>query len=260
MIVVKRLSPEVGLIALNRPEKRNALTRALIEQLAQRLREADVDASLRGVILAGEGPSFCAGVDLEEFASGSVDSGRALIEALAKLCATVRGISKPVVCAIQGHCLGGALEMAACCDLRVCAPDARLGMPEVFLGIPSVIDAVMLVRHVGAGRAHELLLTGESIDAQTAYAWGLANHLAPPERLLESTLDVLRQVTRHDPSVIAAQKRLHQAWLDLAYTEAVGRSIEPLLEAFRAGRPQALAAQRLQARPQLRHEAGGSDE
>ena len=268
MIVVKSLGPGVLLIGLNRPEKRNALTRPTIEQLTQRVRESGLDDTVRGVVLAGEGPSFCAGVDLEEFASGNVDSGRALIGALKELCATLRGLPKPVACAIQGHCLGGALEVAACCDFRVCAPEARLGMPEVGLGIPSVIDAVMLVRQVGAARAWELLLTGEPIDGQTAYAWGLANRLAPPERVIEVAAELVGQVMRHDPAVVAAQKRLHRAWLELPYTEAVERSLEPLLDAFRAGRPQRLAAerlraraaQRLQARPQPRQDGGGSDE
>jgi enoyl-CoA hydratase/carnithine racemase len=264
VIVATGLEGGLLLLSLNRPEKRNALTRPLIEQLTQRLAAAAANESVRGVVLAGAGPSFCAGVDLDEFASGSVETGRALIGALQAVCATLRGLPRPVACAIQGHCLGGALEIAACCDFRVCAPEARLGMPEVFLGIPSVIDAVMLARHVGAGRAHELLLTGDPIDGQTAYAWGLANRLAPPDRLVETAADLLRLVTRHDPAVIAAQKRLHQAWLDLPYTQAVDESIGALLDAFRAGRPQRLAAarlaQRLQARPQLRQEGGGSDE
>jgi enoyl-CoA hydratase/carnithine racemase len=207
--------------------------------------EAGQETSVRGVVLAGEGPSFCAGVDLDEFASGSVDSGRALIEALRALCATLRSLPKPVACAIQGHCLGGALEVAGCCDFRVCSPDARLGMPEVFLGIPSVIDAVMLERHVGAGRAHELLLTGEPISGQTAHQWGFVNRLAAADRLIDEAVGLLELACRHAPEVIAAQKQLHQAWLELPYSEAVQRSIQPLLDAFRAGRPQRLAAERL---------------
>jgi enoyl-CoA hydratase/carnithine racemase len=248
VIVAIRLDAQLLQVRLNRPEKRNALTRPLIEQLTHLLAEAGQDETVRGVVLSGGGPSFCAGVDLDEFASGSVESGRALIHALRDLCATVRNLPKPVACAIQGYCLGGALEVVACCDFRVCSPEARLGMPEVFLGIPSVIDAVMLAHHVGAGRAYELMLTGEPIDGQTAYAWGLANRVAPPERVVDAAADLLRQVTRHDPAVIAAQKRLHRAWLDQPYTQAVEASIDPLLDAFRAMRPQRLAAARLASR------------
>ena len=241
VIALEALDPGLQLLTLDRPAKRNALTRELIEQLTLALRDAARDPTVRGVILNGAGKSFCAGVDLHEFAQGTVESGRRLIEALRDLCATVRTLPKPVVCAIHGHCLGGALELAACCDFRVCTPDAQLGMPEVLLGIPSVIDAVMLTHHVGAGRARELLLTGDPIDGETAYAWGLANRLAPPEAFVRTAADLLRQVTRHAPEVIAAQKTLHQQWLDLPYSEAVERSIEPLLDAVRAGRPEQAA-------------------
>jgi len=244
VLLVEPLSPDLRLITLNRPEKRNALTRELIMQLTQSITHAGAAKDVRGVLLAGKGPSFCAGVDLQEFRTGTVESGRAMILALQQLCKTVRGLSKPVACAIQGHCLGGALELAACCDFRVCTPHALLGMPEVFLGIPSVIDAVMLSRHIGAGRACELLLTGDAIDGETAHAWGLANRVASPEALLDTAAQLVRKVTRHAPEVIAAQKRLHQQWLDLPYSTAVDASVDSLLEAFASGRPQRIASDR----------------
>jgi enoyl-CoA hydratase/carnithine racemase len=111
-----------------------------------------------------------------------------------------------------------------------------------------VIDAVMLSHHIGAGRARELLLTGEPIDGETAFQWGLANRLAPPERLIHAATELLARTTRHTPEVIAAQKRLHQEWLDLAYSEAVARSVEPLLEAIASGVPRQLATNRLRKR------------
>jgi len=236
---------DLVVLRLERPEKRNAMTRPLIAQLRQALERVGAQAEVRGVILDGAGPSFCAGVDLHEFAEGTPDAARALISALADLCRTVRQSPKPLACAIQGHCLGGALELAACCDFRVCAPDAQLGMPEVFLGIPSVIDAVMLVHLVGAGRARELLLTGDSISGETAYQWGLATRLATPQDLIEVAADLLRRVARHDADAIATQRRLHQQWLDLAYTEAVARSQQALIDAFETGTPQRVAAARL---------------
>lgn len=245
MISISSLGSDLRLIKLDRPEKRNALTLDLIVQLTSALRDAAVEPSVRGAVLAGAGPSFSAGVDLHEFASGSPSSGRTLIHALRDLCATVRTLDKPVACAIQGHCLGGALELAACCDFRIATADASLGMPEVHLGIPSVIDAVMLVRHVGAGRAYELLLTGDPISGQTAYEWGLVNRLSPVDDLIPTACELLRLVTRHAPDVIAAQKRLHQQWLDLPYTEAVERSIQPLVDAFGSGLPQRIAGARI---------------
>jgi enoyl-CoA hydratase len=245
VIAVELLDDGLVVLRLERPEKRNALTRPLIEQLTTELLHLSTDSSVRGIVLAGAGPSFCAGVDLHEFSEGTPESGRALIDALATLCATVRRHPKPIACAFQGHCLGGALELAACCDVRVCAPDAQLGMPEVFLGIPSVIDAVMLGHLIGVGRARELLLTGEFISGETAYDWGLANRLSAADEVVAAAVELLGRITRHDPEAVAAQKRLHQDWLDLGYEAAVERSKQALVDAFGAGRPQRLAAQRL---------------
>jgi enoyl-CoA hydratase len=245
MIASERHGTDLLLLTLRRPEKRNALTLDVIEQLTAELRRTEADPSIRGVIVAGAGPSFCAGVDLHEFAEATPESAHFLIEALKTLCGTVRGLSKPVACAIQGYCLGAALELAACADFRVCTADARLGMPEVFLGLPSVIDAVMLGHLIGVGRARQLLLTGEPVSGETASSWGLVNRLASLEDLIEAAAGLLRLTTRHLPDVIAAQKRVHQQWLDLPYTEAVDRSVEALVDAFRTGQPQQLAAHRL---------------
>jgi enoyl-CoA hydratase len=242
VIQTESLQGQHILVRLERPEKRNALTRALIVELTTELARLAEDDAVRGIILAAAGPSFCAGVDLHEFADGTPESGRLLIRSLAELCRIVREHPKPIACAIQGFCLGGALELAACCDLRVCTPDAQLGMPEVFLGIPSVIDAVMLGHLVGVGRAREMLLSGDPISGQTAYEWGLANRLAAPSDLIEVACGLLGRITRHDGEVIAAQKRLHQQWLELPYAQAVEQSSALLIEAFEAGRPQRLAA------------------
>jgi enoyl-CoA hydratase len=244
VIRVGSLDRQLALVRIERPEKRNALSLPLIVDLTVELTRLSSDSSVRGIVLAGAGPSFCAGVDLAEFADGTPQSGCALIDALASLCALVRTHRLPIACAIQGYCLGGALELVACCDLRVCAPEAQLGMPEVFLGIPSVIDAVMLGHVIGIGRARELLLTGDFISGQTAFEWGLANRLAPAASVVEVAVSLLGRVTRHDPEVIAAQKRLHQEWLEVAYSDAVERSKAALIDAFRAGRPQRLGLAR----------------
>jgi enoyl-CoA hydratase/carnithine racemase len=245
MITSEPRGADLLLLTLQRPEKRNALSLALIEQLTSELQRSEDDPSIRGVIVAGAGPSFCAGVDLHEFADATPESARVLIDALRVLCLTVRELSKPVACAIQGHCLGGALELTACADFRVCTPDAQLGMPEVILGLPSVIDAVMLGHLIGVGRARELLLTGEPISGETALSWGLVNRLSSLDELINTTADLLRLATRHLPEVVAAQKRLHQQWLELPYTQAVELSAEALVDAFRTGAPQQLAAARL---------------
>jgi enoyl-CoA hydratase/carnithine racemase len=238
---------DLRLLVIDRPEKRNALTLALIRQARAAVVEAVADVAVRGIVIAGAGPAFSAGVDLYEFAEGTPESARQLIIALQDLCAAVRHAPKPVACALHGHCLGGALELAAAADLRVATRDARLGMPEVGLGLPSVIDAALLERHVGVGRAHELILSGDPITGEEAYRWGLVNRLAPAGEVVDATALLLGRVTRHDPATIAAQKGLFAEWLERPLSEAIGAGVEPLVDAFAQGRPQA-AARRLLGR------------
>jgi len=236
----------LALVWIDRPRKRNALTLAMIEALRDELTRAAADPAVRGVLLAGVPPSTCAGVDLAEFASGTPERIRRLIGALAEACAAVRACPKPVAMAIRGHCFGGALELACACDFRVAATGAALGMPEVLLGIPSVIDAALIERHVGAGRARELILTGEPITAELALEWGLVSRVVAEDRLLDVCRTLLGLVTRHDPAAIRRQKRLFADWDNLPLEEAIERSKEALEASFADGVPQRLAQERLQ--------------
>jgi enoyl-CoA hydratase/carnithine racemase len=239
---------DLRLLVIDRPAKRNALTRAMIEQARLAVAEAEAAVNVRGIVIAGAGPAFSAGVDLNEFAEGTPETARQLIVALKELCAAVRLASKPVACALHGHCLGGALELAAAADLRVASPDAWLGMPEVGLGLPSVIDAALLERHVGVGRAHELILTGDLITGEEARSWGLVNRLAPASEVIDAAALLVGRVTRHDPETIAAQKRLFAEWLERPLGEAIEAGVEPLVDAFVQGRPQTAARRLLRRR------------
>ena len=236
---------ELRVIWLDRQQKRNALNLGMVEAVRDLLRQAAEDSSARGVILAGAGPSFSTGVDLNEFAEGTPESVHRLITALAEACDAALTCPKPVAAAIRGYCLGGALELACACDFRVASLDARLGMPEVTLGIPSVIHAALIQRHVGLGRAQELVLTGDLIDAERALAWGLVNSLARPEELVDACRELVGRVTRHDAAAIARQKRVSAEWLDLPLTQAVSRSRAQLVESFSTGVPQEIARRRL---------------
>ena len=238
-------SGDLRVVWIDRPEKRNALTLAMVEALRDQLERASADATVRGVIVAGTGRSTSAGMDLNEFASGTPETIRRLIGTLAEACAAARRCPKPVAMAIHGHCLGGALELACACDVRVAAPDALLGMPEVMLGIPSVIDAALLERHIGYGRAQELVLTGDPITAEQAHDWGLVNRVAEQAELLEACARLLGRITRHDGDALARQKRLLADWLNLPLDEAVERSKEVLVESFASGVPQRMAREQL---------------
>lgn len=244
-MIRSELSADLRLIWIERPQKRNALTLQMLETIGAELHRAAQEVGVRGVIVAGTGPSTSAGVDLAEFAGGTPETIRRLIGALADACAAARHCPKPVAMAIQGHCLGGGLELACACDFRVAARVSLMAMPEVVLGIPSVIDAALLQRHVGLGRAQELLLTGEPITAERALRWGLVNRVVAPEHLMDSCSELLGLATRNDPAAIARQKGLLADWLNLPLDDAVERSKEVLAESFESGVPQRLASERL---------------
>jgi enoyl-CoA hydratase/carnithine racemase len=219
----------------------------MIERLASELEGAAADIEVGGVIVAGRGQSFCAGVDLHEFAQGTPRSGRRLIDGLKRACAAARLAPKPFACAIQGHCLGGAFELALACDFRVAAPGAVFGLPEVTLGLPSVIDAALLQHYIGLGRAREMLLTGEFVHAEAAFAIGLVNRVVAADELIAAAVQLIRRVLANDASAVAAQKRLIADWLDHGLSDAIEASVSDLVAAFEGGRPAELARRRLRS-------------
>ena len=236
------------MVVIDRPAKRNALTLAMIRDLRDALLDAEASRGVRAVLVEAEGPSFSAGVDLHEFAEGTPDSAHVLIDTLRDLCATARNLPKPLACAIRGHCLGGALELALACDLRICTPDASFGMPEVAVGIPSVIDAALFRHYIGLGRAKEMLLTGAPVTAADALAWGLVNRVVEDAGLVAAAVDMLRMVTRHSPAAIRAQKELIEDWMNQPLQESIEASMSFLVDSFRDGVPQRTAREMLRKR------------
>ena len=248
MIRTDNLEGGIRLVVIDRPEKLNAMTREMVRTLRDRVSDAEGDRKVRAVVITGEGSSFSAGIDLNEFANGSADSAHALIEMLKDLCALIRNMPKPVAVAVRGHCLGGALEVAMASDFRVCTPDASFGMPEVAVGLPSVIDAALLMHYVGLGRAKEMLLTGEPIGAEQALAWGLVNRVVEADRVLPQAVALAATVAGHHPSTVRAQKELIEDWLNEPLEESIENSIPFLVESFREGVPQKTAREILERR------------
>src|SRR5256885_6546270 len=189
MVEVRR-EGAVARIFLNRPQKVNALDSAMLERLATALEEAGADDTVRVVVLGGRGKAFCGGADINELASLDATSARSFITRIHRACAAARKAPVPVVARLHGAVIGAGLELAAACDLRIAARGTRFAMPEVRLGIPSVVEAALLPRLIGSGRTAWLVLTGEAIDAERAYEWGLVealgdeaeldHHIAPP--------------------------------------------------------------------------------
>jgi enoyl-CoA hydratase/carnithine racemase len=212
-------------VVLNRPEKRNAMNQELLLALGEALREAADDGSVHCVLLRGEGPVFSAGVDLVELAESSGRSEllrpfRNVFLECANLCETM---AKPVVCQIHRTCVGGALEVALGCDLRVASSDAQLGLPEVKFGIiPDVGGSTRLPAVVGLGRAKELIMTGRLIDAAEAERIGLVNRVVAPEQLERATQDLIDELLASSHVAVGRVKRV----IDASARPALAQSLE----------------------------------
>jgi enoyl-CoA hydratase/carnithine racemase len=218
MVDVEREGP-VARIFLNRPEKANALTSRALDELERALRELARDRSLRTVILGGRGRTFCGGADREELSNLTAQTAGAFVTRIHEVCQAIRELPVPVLARLHGAVIGAGLEIAAACDLRVAAEGTRFAMPEVRLGIPSVVEAALLPRLMGSGRAAWLVLTGEAIDARRALAWGLIEEIGDEEMLLKHLLAA-------DSEALKVQKQLLQLWDEAPLATSVTASIE----------------------------------
>jgi enoyl-CoA hydratase/carnithine racemase len=201
-------------VVLNRPEKRNAFNDELIAATGEALREAAADTSVRCVVLRGAGPMFSSGMDLSSLAAlaDAPENLRAFRREIVDAWNRAEEMPKPTVCAIHGACIGGALELALACDLRVVASDAVVGMPETRIGlIPDVGGSSRLPSVVGLGRAKELIMTGKLIGGEEAERIGLANRIAPPDELEAATAALVDELLACAPVAVGLAKRVMDA-------------------------------------------------
>src|SRR5947209_10593419 len=178
------------------------------------------------------------GADIKEMAKLDQASAEKFITGLRDLCEAARAFPAPVIARMPGWCLGGGLEFAAACDFRIAAHDARFGMPEVKVGIPSVIHAALLPRLIGMGRARWLVMTAENIDASTALAWGLVDHVAPSGGLDDAVEHTVKALLECGPEALRIQKQLLRQWEELPLKESVNLSIGVFGQSFLSGEPQ----------------------
>ncbi|MCW3067477.1 MAG: enoyl-CoA hydratase/isomerase family protein [Solirubrobacterales bacterium] len=224
MIVTEDRGP-VRHVVLNRPEKRNAMSQELLLELGDALRSAAGDTAVDCVVLRGEGPVFSAGVDLVELMASTGQPGmlrpfRNVFLECANLCETM---PKPVVCQIHRTCVGGALEVALGCDLRVASSDAQLGLPEVKFGIiPDVGGSTRLPAVVGLGRAKELIMTARLIDAAEAERIGLVNRVVAPQELESATQALVEELLANSPVAVGRAKRV----IDASARPALSQTLE----------------------------------
>ncbi|HEY1750068.1 MAG TPA: enoyl-CoA hydratase [Caulobacteraceae bacterium] len=249
LAVEDRPEGRIATLAFDNPSRLNAIGSQMMRDFRDAAAELAADTDLRAVIVTGAGErAFAGGVDIREMAAiEGPDAARAFILQVHGICAAVRAIPVPVIARVQGYCFGGALELACACDLRIAAETARFGMPEVRLGIPSVVEAALLPLLIGWGRTRRLLMTGETIDAATALAWGLVEQVAPADGLDVAVEACLADILACGPTAIRQQKALMQAWERLPLAEAVQAGVETFADAYRGDEPARMMADFLAA-------------
>ena len=211
MLLTSRSGPVLTL-TLDRPEKRNALSAALVGHLTEALTEAGQDEAVRVIVLTGSGRAFSAGADLaalQALQDASAEANLADSEHLAGLFETIVRLSKPVVAKVQGHAIAGGCGLAAVCDVSIAADDVKLGFTETRIGFVPAIVAVFAVRKLGEAAARDLLLRGRLVDAPEAAAVGLITRAVPADRL-DAEVDLLCDeiATETSGSAVALTKRL----------------------------------------------------
>jgi len=219
----------VALVTIDNPPM-NALSAALVEELEAEVGRLDGDLETRAIVLRGAGErAFVAGADIKEFPAlreaGGGEGGAA--RGLHSIGRRMDAAHTPFVAAINGYCLGGGLELAMCCDVRICADNAHLGQPEIKLGlIPGGGGTQRLPRLIGVGRANLLNLSGEFIDAETAYAWGLVEKVVPADELISAATAVAASFTAVSPHAVAVIRELARTTRDLSLEEGLRREAD----------------------------------
>ena len=228
----------IGWVTLDNPGKINIVNSALCRALCESINELAADEALRAMVLTGAGDrAFIGGADIAEMVALDPQSARTFITSLHNVCASIRNAPVPVIARIQGYCLGGGLEVAAACDMRVATDDARFGMPEVRVGIPSVIEAALLPTLIGWGKTRELLFTGATIDAAEALTYGLIEKVVPA-RQLDSAVEIwLEGIAASGPHAIRAQKALIRQWEALPLAEAIAAGVDTFSRAYATDEP-----------------------
>ena len=217
----------------------NILSSPVINDLTAAVQALSARPELRVLVLRGSGErAFIGGADIREMATLDPAGARAFITRLKQLCEAVRRCPAPTIARLAGHALGGGLEVALACDLRIADAGAHFGMPEVAVGIPSVIHAALLPRLVGDSRARWLLLSGESIDAPTALAWGLVQELCESGTLDARIAARAQRLAGFGPAALRQQKALLRDWESQPLDAAIDATVAAFGQAFETGEPQ----------------------
>jgi len=223
----------VGYLTLNRPEVRNAFNQEMIDELRDALRHIDKDEEIRVLIITGAGKAFQAGADIAELSVMAPMEILRWNEGIVRINAILEKLRQPVIAAINGAAMGGGLELAISCTLRIIAESAKMALPEVKLGIiPGTGGTQRLPRLIGKGRAAELLLTGDIINAQDAYHMSLVNKVAPDNKVVEAAEEMAHRIMANAPIAVEMAKDALEIGKDLPLEHAVQYSQKNCVTCF----------------------------
>jgi enoyl-CoA hydratase/carnithine racemase len=211
-------------IVLNRPEKRNALSLQLMEEMIGALGEASAQRDIRAIVIEGAGPVFSAGHDLSEMIGRRRDLLAHLFDRCSVMMDTIHRVPQPVIAKVHGIATAAGCQLVAACDLAVAAEGTRFATPGVKIGLFCSTPMVPVSRAVGRKRAMQMLLTGEPIDAATALEWGLVNRVVPPEELEPAVLELVQAISRSSAYTVATGKRAFYSQIDRTEDEAYEHS------------------------------------
>jgi enoyl-CoA hydratase len=215
------IADRIAVITINRPEKRNALSREVRDDLYQRLQEIDSMEDIRAAIITGAGEAFVAGADIASMKDYTFEDAQKAARHGSRIFLFIENMKIPVIAAINGWALGGGCELALACDIRICSDDARFGQTEVKIGIiPGYGANVRLPRLIGAGKAKELIYTGRIIDAVEAERIGLVNSVVSKEILMDEAMKLAGRISRGPASINLAKQAINRAF-DLEMDDAL---------------------------------------
>lgn len=231
----------IAWVTFNNPRKRNALGLAGKERFIEVMADLKHDETLRALVLTGAGDrSFVGGTNIAEMANFDVADAEASATKTHRVCDAVRTFPVPVIARINGYCFGSGMEIAACADMRVAADHAKFGMPETRFGIPSGMEASVLPRVIGWGKAVELVLTGDHIDAAEADRIGFLQKLVSNEGLDEAVEGWVRSLLACGPRAVRIQKRLIIDWDRMSVTDGARAGIQAYVDSYRSDEPRRL--------------------
>ncbi len=229
----------IALLSVKGKGPLNILDSILMQQISAKVNRLAALAEVKVLLFRGHGErALIGGADIHEMQKLSPQTASIFISNLRDLCDSFYNFPAPVIARLSGYCLGGGMEVAMACDLRIASLDAKLGMPEVKVGIPSVIHASLLPRLVGQSRSNWMLLSGELIDADTALNWGLVHEVYPPEQLEAEIWSRARSLASMGPEVLKQQKRMMRSWQEQPLRAAIEESIGEFAKAYESGEPQ----------------------